>query len=126
MTPHWEWCATYDASKKGIVRLGNSYAYNIVRVGGNMHGNFYNCSFYTLKTMKHAPRSTKILVSIGQFDSFGHCINFGDHSLNTTKGSLILACVFKFGTLYVLHKSSVKNQVIRWSSSQVILCGTAN
>ena len=44
VTPHREWFVSYDASRKGCVRLGNDYACDIVGVG-DVHLKFTNGSF---------------------------------------------------------------------------------
>ena len=62
--------------------------------------------------MRYVPKLNKSLISIGQLDDTGHNIVFGDSSWKVTKGSLVVARGSKFETLYMLHVSNVKKNVI--------------
>ena len=62
VTPHREWFTTYDASRKGKVRLGNDYACEIVAVG-DVQLKFQSGAAFTLKNMQHVPKLTKCLSS---------------------------------------------------------------
>ena len=111
VTPHKEWFSTYDASRKGKVRLGNDYACEIIGVG-DVQLKFQSGSTFTLKNVRHVPKLTKSLISAGQLDDGGYSTIFGDSSWKITKGSLVVARGSKSGTLYMLHVSNTKNNVI--------------
>ena len=73
---------------------------------------FQHGSTFTLKNVRHVPKLTKSLISAGQLDDAGFTSVFGDSSWKITKGSLVVARGSKCGTLYMLHVSNVKANVI--------------
>ena len=111
VTPHREWFTTYDAKRTGRVRLGNDYACEIMGVG-DVQLKFQHGSTFILKNVRHVPKLTKSLISCGQLDDEGYTTTFGDSSWKITKGKLVVARGTKSGTLYMLHVSTVKNNVI--------------
>ena len=89
VTPHREWFTTYDASRKGKVRLGKDYACEIVAVG-DVQLKFQNGIAFTLKNVRHVPKLTKSLISTGQLDDEGYSCSFGDNAWKITKGSMVV------------------------------------
>ena len=103
VTPHREWFTNYDAKRTGRVHLGNDYACEIMGVG-DVQLKFQQGSSFTLKNVRHVPKLTKSLISSGQLDDGGYTTTFGDNSWKIIKGSLVVACGTKSGTLYMLHQ----------------------
>ena len=62
--------------------------------------------------MRHVSKLTKSLISARQLDDLDFNYVFGDSSWKITKGSLVVARGLKSGTLYMLHVSNVKKNVI--------------
>lgn len=111
VTPHGEWFSTYDSGKTGCVHLGNDYACDIVGVG-DIKFSFANGSAFILKHVRHVPKLTKSLISVGQLDDAGFHTTFGFQSWKIQKGSMLLARGAKCGTLYPLHVSGVFDHVV--------------
>ncbi|MCO5583014.1 hypothetical protein L7F22_036920 [Adiantum nelumboides] len=63
VTPHKEWFSSYE-SRCGTVRLGNSYACDIVGAG-DIRLSLPNGSIFTLTNVRHVSKLTKILISTG-------------------------------------------------------------
>ena len=55
---------------------------------------------------------TKSLISDGQLDNYGYHTTFGNDSWKTHKGSMVLACGVKYGSLYPLYVSMVEDHVV--------------
>ncbi|MCO5597863.1 hypothetical protein L7F22_051948 [Adiantum nelumboides] len=69
VTPHMEWFSSYEG-RHGIVCLGNSYACEIVGAG-DIKISLPNGSQFTFTNVRHGPKLTKSLISIGQLDDDG-------------------------------------------------------
>ena len=64
VTPHRGWFTSYDASRKGSVRLGNDQSCEVVGVG-DVQLQFQNGSSFTLRNVRHVPKLTRNLISTG-------------------------------------------------------------
>lgn len=73
---------------------------------------FANGSSFVLKNVRHVPKLTKSLISVGQLDESGYQTTFGFLGWKIQKGSIVLARGAKCGTLYPLHVSSVIDNVV--------------
>ena len=73
---------------------------------------FQHGSTFILKNVRHVPKLTKSLINLRQLDDTDYTCVFGDNSWKITKGFLVVARGLKFGTLYVLHVTTVKDHVI--------------
>ena len=62
--------------------------------------------------MRNVPKIIKSLIDSRQLDDAGYTCVFGDNSWKITKGSLVVARESKFGTLYMLYVTTVKDHVI--------------
>ena len=62
--------------------------------------------------MRHVPKLTKSLISAGQLDDAGFTSVFGDSSWKIAKGSFVVAHGSKSRTLYMIHVSNVKKNLI--------------
>ncbi|MCO5567594.1 hypothetical protein L7F22_021288 [Adiantum nelumboides] len=65
--------------RHGIVRLGNSYACEIVG-NGDIKMSLPNGSQFTLTNVRHVPKLIKSLISTGQLDDDGYHTIFGNQS----------------------------------------------
>ena len=61
-----------------------------------------------MKNVRHVPKLTKSLISVGHLDDAGFTSVFGDSSSKITKGSLVVAHGSRSGTLYMLHVFDIK------------------
>ena len=73
---------------------------------------FANGSTFVLKNVRHVPKLTKSLISMGQLDDVGYHVIFGFQSSKIQKDSMLLARGAKSGTLYPLHVSGVFDNVV--------------
>ena len=65
-----------------------------------------------LKNVRHVPSITKSLITIGILDDARHVTIFGNNVWKISKGLMIVVDGNKSGTLYKLHVSGVKHNVI--------------
>ena len=96
---------------KDHVRLGNEQTCEILGVG-DVQLKFQNGTSFMLKNVKHVPLITKSLISTGILDDARYVTIFGNNVWKISKGSMTVAHGVKFGTLYMLHVSGVKHNVI--------------
>ena len=61
-----------------------------------------------LKNVRHVPKLTKNLMSMGQLDNMGYTITFHARLWLVKKGNLVILKGQKFSSLYSLYVSSVK------------------
>ena len=107
---HKEWFMSYVATKD-LVRLGNEQTCEILGVG-DVHLKFQNDSSFFLKNVRHVLSITKSLISTRLFDDTSYVTMFGNNTWKISKGSMTVAHGVKSRSLYMLHVSSVKNNVI--------------
>ena len=55
---------------------------------------------WTLEDVKYIPGLKKNLISVGQFDSTGYAVEFGNGSWKIVKGAMVVTHGTKSGTLY--------------------------
>ncbi|KZV54328.1 hypothetical protein F511_03583 [Dorcoceras hygrometricum] len=68
---------------------------------GDVHLKISNGSIWKINKVRHVPRLTRNLLSVGQLDDEGHNVTFGDGSWKVSKGAMIVARGKKTGTLYM-------------------------
>ena len=73
---------------------------------------FQNGTSFMLKNVRHVPLITKSLIDTSILDDTGYVIVFGNNVWKISKGSMTIAHGVKSGTLYMLHLSEVKHNVI--------------
>ena len=110
VSPHREWFTSY-ATTKDHVRLGNEQTCEILGVG-DVQLKFENGTTFMLKNVHHIPSITKSLISTGVLDDAGYVTVFGNNTWKISKGSMTIARGVKSGSLYMLHVSGVKHNVI--------------
>ena len=96
---------------KDHARLGNEQTCKILGVG-DMQLKFQNVTSFMLKNVKHVTLITKSLISTGILDDAGYVTVFGNNAWKISKGSMTIAHGVKSQTLYMLHVSKVKHNVI--------------
>lgn len=111
VTPHRDWFSTYAKCNQGIVKLGDSYALDIVGVG-DIKLMLPNGTEFVLHNVRHVPELAKSLISTGQLDDLGYTTIFGNQSWTIKKGNLVILKGQKHGSLYSMHVSCVKDNVI--------------
>ena len=110
VTPHKEWFSSY-AVTNGSVKLGDSHQLAICGIG-DIKLCMRNGTEFILKNVRHVPKLTKSLMSVGQLDDLGYNIVFHAGSWLVKKGNLVILKGQKFGSLYSLYVSSVKEHSI--------------
>ena len=65
-----------------------------------------------LKNVRHVPSITKSLISTRVLDDAGYVTMFGNNTWKILKGYMIVAHGVKFGSIYMIHVSSVNHNVI--------------
>ena len=68
----------------------------------------HNDTKFMLKNVWHVPKLTKNLMSMGHLDDMGYNIMFHARPWLVKKGSLVIVNSQKFGSLYSLYVSSLK------------------
>ena len=91
----------------GSVKLSDSHQLDICGVG-DIKPCMWNGTKFMLKNVQHAPKLTKNLMTVEQLDDIGYNIMFHARSWLVKKGNLIILKGQKFGSLYSLYISSVK------------------
>lgn len=71
-----------------------------------------NVTMTVLHRVRHVPALAKSLISVGQLDSLGFHVSFGDGCWKLTKGNLVLAKGFKRSTLYSLSIASFVDHIV--------------
>ena len=110
VSPHREWFTSYVATND-LVRLGNEQTCEILGVG-DVQLKFQNGTSFMLKNVRHVPAITKSLISTRVLDDASYVTVFGNNTWKIFKGSLTVAHGVKSGNLYMLHVSSMKDNVI--------------
>ena len=101
MTPHREWFTRYEAKPLGTVRLGDSHHCDVIDIGDVMV-QFFDGSQFTVPNVRHVPKLTRSLLSVGQLDNIGFKVIFAAQSFHITKGNMVIAKGNKVGSLYPL------------------------
>ena len=111
VTPHRSWFHDYDASHTGTVRIADGSSMQIHGIG-DIHLAMPNSTTFVLQRVRHVPALAKSLISVGQLDSLGFNVSFGDGGWKLTKGNLVLAKGAKMNTLYSLCVASVVDHIV--------------
>ena len=111
VTPHRSWFHDYDASRTGTVRIADGRSMQIHGIG-DIHLAMPNSTTFVLHRVRHVPALAKSLISVGQLDSLGFNVSFGDGGWKLTKGSLVLAKGAKRNTLYSFCVSSIVDHIV--------------
>ena len=111
VTPHRSWFHDYDASRTGTVRIADGSSMQIHGIG-DIHLAMPNSTTFVLQRVRHVPALAKSLISVGQLDSLGFNVSFGDGGWKLTKGNLVLAKGAKMNTLYSLCVASVVDHIV--------------
>ncbi|MCO5592326.1 hypothetical protein L7F22_046327 [Adiantum nelumboides] len=110
VTPHKEWFASY-LPMHGSIKLGDSHQLEILGIG-DVKVCMANGTQFMLKDVRHVPKLSKSLVSMGQLDELGYTTVFGNGSWLICKANLVILKGQKSGTLYPLYVSLVKENGI--------------
>ena len=111
VTPYKEWFSTYIVIH-GSWKLNDSHQVEVCGVG-DISLCMQNGVKFMLKNVQHVPELTKNLLLMGQLDDVGYNIMFHARSWLVKKGNLvILLKAQKFGSLYLLYVSSVKEHAL--------------
>ncbi|GJZ55995.1 retrovirus-related pol polyprotein from transposon TNT 1-94 [Tanacetum coccineum] len=89
----------------GKVHLADDKTLDIAGVGDVVLKNSFGTS-WTLKDVRYIPGLKKRLISVGQLDEEGYHVGFEDQQWKVTKGSLVVACGNKRGSLYMVEVPS--------------------
>ena len=93
------------------VRLINEQTCKILGVG-DVQLKFENGTYFMLKDVHHIPSITKSLISTGVLDDASYVTKFGYNKWKISKGFMTIDHGVKSGSLYMLHVSGVKHNVI--------------
>ncbi|MCO5559799.1 hypothetical protein L7F22_013403 [Adiantum nelumboides] len=104
VTPHREWFATYSPMHYSV-KLGDSHQLEIFGIG-DVKICMANGTQFMLKDVRHVPKLSKSLVSIGQLDDLGYSTMFGNGSWLIRKANL-------GATNSVAHMMNGMNKVLR-------------
>jgi hypothetical protein len=103
-TPIREVLKNYVAKDFGKVYLVDGMALDVVGQG-DVRIKVHTDSVWKLQKVRHIPELKKNLISVGQLDDEGHSIHFHGGKWKVNKGAMILAHVYKTGTLYMTTNS---------------------
>nr|KYP32301.1 Retrovirus-related Pol polyprotein from transposon TNT 1-94 [Cajanus cajan] len=95
----------YTTGDFGMVYLADNKPLKIVGKG-DVRIKYANGSCWTLRDVRHIPGLKRNLISVGQLDSDGFHIMFGDGKWKVSKGAMTLARGLKSGTLYMAGGSN--------------------
>ncbi|KAL6187297.1 hypothetical protein ACLB2K_038697 [Fragaria x ananassa] len=113
--PRREWFSTYEQIDGGNISMADSSACKVVGIG-SIKIRTHDGKFCTLNDVRHAPRMTKNLISLGLLDSKGFRYKGSCGVLNVYKGSNVVLKGVKRGTLYFLQGSTLSGSAAVASS----------
>ena len=103
-TPNGMILENYVSKELGKVYLGDDEPCNIVGIGDvtiNLMG-----SKWCLKNVRHVPKLTRSLISVGQLGDDGYVSTFTGDSWKISKGAMVVARGKRDGTLYLTSPAS--------------------
>ena len=113
-TPHRGYFIDYVQGDFGLVYLEDNEPYQIV---GNerIKIKLQNEKHWLLQEIRHVPRLSRNLISVGQLGDEGCIVTFNDKNWKVSKGSLVVAKGVKEGTLYLYTGHIVPSTLIFFS-----------
>ena len=91
VTPHRSWFHDYDASRTGTVRIADGSSMQIHGIG-DIHLAMPNSTTFVLHCVRHVPALAKSLISVGQLDSLGFNVSFGDKGWKFKERGTCVVC----------------------------------
>ena len=79
---------------------------------GKVKINLQNGNHWLLHKVRHVPRLSRNLISVGQLDDEGCVVNFNDKNWKVSKGSLVVAKGVKAGILHLCTGHIVPSTLI--------------
>ena len=108
-TPHTGCFIDYVKGDFGIVYLGDNEP---CQKKGKIKIKLHNGNHWLLHEVRHVPRLSRNLISVGQLSNEGCVVTFNDKNWKVSKGSLVVAKVVKVGTLYLFIGHIVPSTLI--------------
>ena len=98
--PHRGYFIDYVQGDFGLLYLGDNEPCQIFQKG-KVKISLQNGNHWLLHEVRHVPRLSRNLISVGKLDDEGCVVTFNDKNWKVSKGSLVVAKGVKLGTLYL-------------------------